>query len=298
MEQGTRSWWSRILSTTRTLFWMALVLLVAQQLCGPSRTAAARADLLDRIQQERKSRVIAMIHRQDTVSLFGVSLSSSIGIEDSEAVLRAIRLTPPDQPIDLILHTPGGLVLAAEQIAHALVERPGKVTVIVPHYAMSGGTLIALTADEILMDPNAVLGPVDPQIGDMPAASIVKLLEMKPVAQISDEMLILADVSQKARVQVATFVADVLLKHMPRERAVALAAALSEGRWTHDFPITVEAARQLGLPVSTKMPSSIYELMDLYPQSGEGRPSVMYVPLRRPVPARDTRQTTPAKPVK
>jgi len=43
------------------------------------------------------------------------------------------------------------------------------VTVFVPHYAMSGGTLIALTADEIVMDPNAVLGPVDPQIGNMPA---------------------------------------------------------------------------------------------------------------------------------
>jgi ClpP class serine protease len=208
MEKVARSSWDRLSGAARTLFWIGLALIVAQQLCGPARTAAARADLLDRLQQERKSRVIAMIHRQDTVSVFGVSLSSSIGIEDSEAVLRAIRLTPPDQPIDLILHTPGGLVLAAEQIAHALVDRPGKVTVIVPHYAMSGGTLIALTADEILMDPNAVLGPVDPQIGDMPAASIVKLLELKPVGQISDEMLVMADVAQKARVQVASFVVE------------------------------------------------------------------------------------------
>jgi ClpP class serine protease len=298
MEKATRSWWDRISTASRTVFWLALALIVLQQLCGPARTAAARADLLDRLQQERKSRVIAMIHRQDTVSLFGVSLSSSIGIEDSEAVLRAIRLTPPDQPIDLILHTPGGLVLAAEQIAHALVDRPGKVTVIVPHYAMSGGTLIALTADEILMDPHAVLGPVDPQIGDMPAASIVKLLEFKPVGQISDEMLVMADVAQKARVQVATFVAEVLLKHLPKERAAALAAALSEGRWTHDFPITVEAARQFGLPVSTNMPVTIYELMDLYPQTGEGRPSVTYVPLRRAAPARDARQGAPATPAK
>ncbi len=293
METVTRSWWDRLLGTTRTLFWLALVLIVLQQLCGPSRIAATRADLLDRLQQERKSRVIAMIHRQDTVSLFGVPVSSSIGIEDSEAVLRAIRSTPPDQPIDFILHTPGGLVLAAEQIAHALVERPGKVTVIVPHYAMSGGTLIALTADEILMDQHAVLGPVDPQIGDMPAASIVKLLQLKPPAQISDEMLILADVAQKARVQVASFVADVLLKHLPKERAVALATTLSEGRWTHDFPITIEAAKGLGLPVSTNVPPLIYELMDLYPQAGEGRPSVMYVPLRRPSPGPPSRGSTP-----
>ena len=295
METVKRSWWDRGLTAIRTLFWLGLALLVLQQLYGSSRTATARAELLDQLQVERKSRVIAMIHRQDTVSLFGVPVSSSIGIEDSEAILRAIRLTPPDQPIDLILHTPGGLVLAAEQIAHALVERPGKVTVIVPHYAMSGGTLIALTADEILMDPNAVLGPVDPQIGDMPAASIVKLLQTKPPAQISDEMLVLADVAQKARMQVATFVADVLLKHLPKERAAALATTLSEGRWTHDFPITVEAAKQLGLPISTDMPSRIYDLMDLYPQAGEGRPSVMYVPLHRPSPGPQTRQDAPPR---
>src|SRR5205809_5419115 len=150
---------------------------------------------------------------------------------------RAIRLTPPDQPIDLILHTPGGLVLAAEQIAKALVERKAKVTVFVPHYAMSGGTLIALAADEIVMDANAVLGPVDPQIGDMPAASIVKVVELKGPAKVGDEMLILADMAQKARIQVGSFVVQLLLKHKPEKDAVQLATILSEGRWTHDFPI-------------------------------------------------------------
>ena len=237
--------------------------------------------------------MIAMIHRQDTVSLFGVPVTSSIGIEDSEAVLRAIRQTPPDQPIDLVLHTPGGLVLAAEQIALALLERTGKVTVLVPHYAMSGGTLLALTADEIVMDPHAVLGPVDPQIDDLPAASIVKLLDLKPAHQISDEMLVLTDVAQKARLQVAAFVDHILLKHLPKERAAVVAAALSEGRWTHDFPITVDMARQLGLPVSTDMPPLIYDLMDLYPQSGRGRPSVLYVPLRRGAAPQDTDTDAP-----
>ena len=288
MEVARPSWWTRLFRTARTVFWIAIALIVLQQLNGPSRLAAARSAALDDFQQQRHSRVIAMIHRQDTVSLFGVPVSSSIDIEDSEAILRAIRSTPVDQPIDLILHTPGGLVLAAEQIAHALVTHQGKVTVFVPHYAMSGGTLLALTADEVVMDPNAVLGPVDPQIGDMPAASIVKLLELKPRGQIGDEMLVLADVAIKARMQVASFVAEVLLKHLPKDRALALATVLSEGRWTHDFAITVEAATALGLPVSTNMPRQVYDLMDLYPQAGEGRPSVLYVPLKRP-PADGTR---------
>ena len=224
--------WSRLFRAARAVFWMAIAVLVLLQLTEPSRLADARAAALDAFQQERHSRVIAMIHRQETVSIFGVPVSSSIDIEDSEAILRAIRSTPPEQPIDLILHTPGGLVLAAEQIAHALVERQGKVTVFVPHYAMSGGTLLALTADEVVMDPNAVLGPVDPQIGDLPAASIVKLLELKPRAQISDEMLVLADIAIKARLQVASFVAEVLLKHEPKERAIAwrMRSAKAAGR--------------------------------------------------------------------
>jgi ClpP class serine protease len=276
---------SRIGNAARSLFWIFLLLLLVMfvllQFFGSRGLQKAREDLLKSFEQDRKSRVIAMIHRQDNVSFLGVPVSSSISIEDSEAVLRAIRLTPPDQPIDLILHTPGGLVLAAEQITKALVEHKGKVTVFVPHYAMSGGTLIALAADEIVMDANAVLGPVDPQIGGMPAASIVKILGYKKPAQISDEMLILTDMAQKARVQLASFVVQVLLKHMTEKQAIRLATVLSEGRWTHDFPLPVQAWQQFGLKVSTDMPRKVYELMDLYPQGGGGRPSVIYIPMRR-----------------
>jgi ClpP class serine protease len=295
MAEGTpTSWWQRLASLAKILFWLVLIGVILQQVYGSNRPEVARATLLDRFQQERKSRVIALINRQDTVTLFGLPVSSSISIEDSEAVLRAIRLTPENQPIDVILHTPGGLVLAAEQIAKALVQRQAKVTAFVPHYAMSGGSLIALAADEIVMDPNAVLGPVDPQIGDMPAASIVKLLTLKKPEDISDEMLVMADVAAKARLQVGVFVSEVLLKHMPKERAVALATVMTDGRWTHDFPITVEMARRLGLPISTEMPRTVYDLMDLYPQGGRGRPSVLYVPLRPVMPERG--ESTPPAP--
>jgi ClpP class serine protease len=285
MDTIKPSWMSRIANTVRALFWtfllLSLVMFVVLQFFGSRGIQTAREDLLKSFQQDRKSRVIAMIHRQENVSFLGVPVSSSISIEDSEEVLRAIRFTPSNQPIDLILHTPGGLVLAAEQIAKALVEHKGKVTVFVPHYAMSGGTLIALAADEIVMDTNAVLGPVDPQIGGMPAASIVKILEYKKPAQISDEMLILADMAQKARVQVVSFVAQLLLKHLPEKKAIELATILSEGRWTHDFPLPVQAVQQFGLKVSTDMPRKVYELMDLYPQGGGSRPSVIYVPMHR-----------------
>ena len=151
----------------------------------------------------------------------------------------------------------------------------------VPHYAMSGGTLIAMAAQEIVMDRNAVLGPVDPQIGEVPAASILKAVEIKK-ERANDETLMMADMAAKARIQVASFVADLLTKRMPRKQAEALAVALSEGRWTHDFPITVQAAKGMGFPVTTDMPRVVYDLMDLYPQANAQRPSVIYVPMRGP----------------
>jgi ClpP class serine protease len=290
METSVRLWSQHLANLARAAFWLLLAIVVLLQFTGRG-VDRQRASTLGQFERERNSRVIAMIHRQEGASLLGVPVAGSISIDDSEAVLRAIRLTPPEQPIDIILHTPGGLVLAAEQIAKALVERKGKVTVFVPHYAMSGGTLIALAADEIVMDANAVLGPVDPQIGDMPAASIVKVVAIKGPRNVSDEMLVLADIAQKARVQVASFVVQVLLKQMPEKQALQIAAVLSEGRWTHDFPITVQAARLLGLKVSTEMPRTVYDLMDLYPQGGGIKPSVWYVPLRRgpAQPASDSR---------
>jgi ClpP class serine protease len=291
MEVPMRPWSQHIANLARAAFWLLLVAIILMQVFGGRGVEKSRAEMLGTFEAERKTRVIALIHRQEGGSMFGVAVPGSISIDDSEAVLRAIRLTPPDQPIDVILHTPGGLVLAAEQIAKALVARKAKVTVFVPHYAMSGGTLIALAADEVVMDPNAVLGPVDPQIGDLPAASIIKAVQLKGAQRVDDEILILADIAEKARNQVGNFVAQVLLKHMPEKQAVQVATILTEGRWTHDFPITVEMARSLGLKVSTEMPRTVYDLMDLYPQGGGLRPSVWYVPMRR-APA----QGTPGQP--
>src|ERR1051325_7780649 len=290
IQARTRIWF-KLAQTARLVFWLVLTAVVLLQVFGQrDTTQKARDNIFDQFQTERKSRVIALIHRQENQSIFGVQVSSYIDIEDSEAVLRAIRLTPDDQPIDLILHTPGGLVLAAEQIAKALVEHKGKVTVFIPHYAMSGGTLIALAAAEIVMDRNAVLGPVDPQIGDVAASSILRAVEIKKQTA-SDETLMMADMAVKARAQVASFIADILTERLLRKKAEELALVLSEGRWTHDFPMSVQAAQKLGFPVTTDMPRRVYELMDLYRQANARRPSVMYVPMRGVGPVKSATET-------
>lgn len=260
------------------LFWLFIILSSAQPLLRQRMLETARRRALARLEKERGSRVILMIHRQETMRLLGFPLARYIDVHDSEEVLRAIHMTDPDVPIDLVLHTPGGLVLAAVQIARALRDHPGKVTVFVPHHAMSGGTLISLAADEIVMAPHAVLGPVDPQLGKFPAASVLRAVERKPVEHVDDETLILADVSRKAIEQVRAAATELLTRHMPEERARELAGRLAEGHWTHDYPISADEARSLGLPVSTDMPKIVYDLMMLYPQPVHAQPTVEYLP--------------------
>ncbi len=236
---------------------------------------------IERIERQRGSRVIVLVHRQETMGLLGFPIMRYIDVTDSEAVLRAIELTDPELPIDLVLHTPGGLVLAALQIARALRKHPGGTRVIVPHYAMSGGTLIALAADEIIMSPHAVLGPVDPQVGQYPAASLLAVVQQKAPNEIDDQTLILADVARKAAQQLQEAVYELLEGRYPQDQARQLARTLSEGRWTHDFPITYEKARELGLKVRCDIPKEFLWLMALYPQPVRHHPSVEYVPIPR-----------------
>ena len=261
------------------LLWILVVIALLVPFIRQKMIESARIRLMRALEAKHSSRVIALIHRQESMSFLGFRLARYIDIQDSEQVLRAIKLTDPSLPIDLILHTPGGLELATEQIANALARREGKVTVFVPHYAMSGGTLLALVADEIVMDENAVLGPVDPQIGQYPAVSILNVVKTKDINKIDDETLILADIAHKAVDQVKDTVRRLACCVYTQEEAARLSDELASGRWTHDYPITVEEAKALGLKVTTEMPDEIYHLMNLYPQAAQRRPSVAYIPM-------------------
>jgi len=262
------------------LLWIFFLLSTLMPILRHRLLEMSRQRLMRKIEQKHNSRLITLIHRQEILSFLGIAFSRYIDIEDSEEVLRAIRLTPDDMPIDIILHTPGGLVLAADQIAHALIRHKAQVTVFIPHYAMSGGTMIALAADEIIMDENAVLGPIDPQVGKYPAASIIEVTKIKDVNETDDETLILADMAKKARAQVRETIVEILVGNdMAQEQAEKIAEALSCGQWTHDYPIGLEEARKLGMPVKEGLPKEIYSLMSLYPQAGGRRPSVQYIPV-------------------
>ena len=261
--------------------WLFFMLSALQPVLKQRFLEASRQRLIAKIERQRNSRVIVLVHRQETMSLLGFPVYRYIDVNDSEEVLRAIHLTDPTVPLDIILHTPGGLVLAALQIARAIHKHKGKVTAFVPHYAMSGGSLIAMAASEIVMSEYAVLGPVDPQLGQYPAASILKAVARKPVADVDDQTLILADQAEKAVSQVRESVQELLADKCPREKAAELARLLSEGTWTHDHPITFETAKSFGLPVRSDIPADFLDLMTLYPQPVRRQPTVEYLPGHR-----------------
>ena len=257
------------------------ILLVLQPALARWLLARSRRGALARLSQQRDATVITLIHRQETVSFLGIPLMRHIDIDDAESVLQAIRETPSGRAIEIVLHTPGGLVLAARQIASALADHDGKITAVVPHYAMSGGTMIALAADEILVDAHAALGPIDPQINQYPASSIVAVAD-RPGPH-TDETLILADISRKAIHQVQVFAEQLLQERMEPAQAREVARILATGLWTHDHPLMPRDLEGLRLPVKVGVPEEERQLLRLYPQPRGRQVGVDYFP-GRPAP--------------
>ena len=277
-----------VLDTLLNNIWVILfILLFFVPMAQKNLLQMERKRLLARLGKKRGSQVITLIHRQETISFLGLPISRYIDIDDSEQVLRAIRTAPKEVPLDIILHTPGGLALAATQIAMALKAHPSRKAVIVPHFAMSGGTLIALAADEIIMDPHAALGPVDPQLGDQttvyPATSLLKAVQKKCVDEIDDKTLVFAEEAEKAVKQMNDLVRKIMVDRCGGDKIEKIIEDFVSGKFTHDRPFMAEDVKELlGGCVSTDVPEEVYELMKLYRMEiGGRRPGVENVPLSR-----------------
>lgn len=212
--------------------------------------------LIDQIEASHGSRVISIVHRETTENFF-------LSLNDLEDVLTALQNTGPNQPLDIILHTRGGLSLAGMQISRALKAHKGKKTAYVPYYAMSAGTLIALGCDEVVMAPHACLGPIDPQYG-LPAVSIAKVADLKPVETISDDFLVFVDMSKKALAEAREHACELMQGTYSHDGSCMISDALVSGRWTHGNPITATAAQELGLKVRLGVPQAVTDLVRVY----------------------------------
>ena len=221
---------------------------------------ARRAQLIHELEQERGTRVLQLIHRKEPWS--ADDEEPEIVLEDSETILQQIRETPRDKPIDFIVHTEGGLAFAADLIAMALRYHPGKVTVMVPFYALSDGTLIALAADEIMMEKTSILAPVEPLIDDMPANWIMAIMKRKPIETISDRTILFAEAARMETENQKELVKWLLIDKMSEQQATQVADFLAGGYMASSTPITLDVARAINLNVVEGVPGRVMQLFE------------------------------------
>jgi ClpP class serine protease len=231
---------------------------------GGSGQAELRAQLIAKLEQARGTRVLAIVNRDERRTMPMRLGREHIELDTAEQLLSVIRGIKPDQPVDIVLHTPGGEVTAALQIANALKAHRGRKTAFIPYYAFSAGTLIALTTDEIVMGPQAVLGPIDPQIRGIPAASLLRLRAEKSVDHIDDVFLVLADHAEKSLDEARSHACDLVNDAHKPSGTCALTDDLVSGVRTHGYPITVAEAKARGINVTTHIPDTVFALVDAY----------------------------------
>lgn len=124
---------------------------------------------LEQLSQERKAQLKRISESRDRdVLVFAADLGKgnapiSIGYADLIPITDQLD-NLHGKKIDLILETPGGAGEVAEDIIRLLRGRYDELAVIVPGYAKSAGTIMAMAADEILMGPASALGPIDAQL--------------------------------------------------------------------------------------------------------------------------------------
>lgn len=100
--------------------------------------------------------------------------NSDINDTDIQGFMSAMCGLDYNKGLDLILHTPGGSPTASESIVNYLRSKFSDIRVIVPQLAMSAGTMIACSSNQIVMGQHSSLGPVDPQINGVPAYNIIQ----------------------------------------------------------------------------------------------------------------------------
>lgn len=146
----------------------------------------------------------------------------SINDNDMNGIMNAVSGLDKKKGLDLILHTPGGVVTATESIVNYLRKIfDCDIRVIVPHMAMSAGTMIACASKEIIMGKESSLGPIDPQYRGVPAQGVLLEFEraIKETQQDPSRALIWREIIQQYR---PTFIGEC-------DNAVSLAHELVGG---------------------------------------------------------------------
>lgn len=171
-------------------------------------------------------------------------------LREFQVQLRQVR-----GPVDIVIHCYGGLISAVNSMVQAIRSYPGVVTAYVPYFAFSGGTMLALASRKIVMGDTALLGPVDPQLGGVPASTLMELQRRKSADAIDDKSHLLAIEAEKYHRESVELVKSLGVSKEALE-------VLTRGDITHGAGINYARARELSLPVAKGMPATYYQLVE------------------------------------
>jgi hypothetical protein len=171
------------------------------------------------------------------------------------------------------------------QIARAIKAHKGRKTVFVPYFSMSAGTIVSLAADEIVMSPHAVLGPIDAQVPVVvmgmyflyvPTRAVLSVVEAKPKTRIGDDLLEAAIDCKRDIIEHHRNAMELMAGTYSSSAANKIAHRLNDGELTHGYPLTLSGARQLGLKVSGAMPAEAIDIVRAFRRSEFGQRSVLF----------------------
>lgn len=186
----------------------------------------------------------------------------------------------PDK-LYLLIETRGGSGASAYTIARTLRKRFKDIKTFVPHQALSAGTLIAVASDEIIMDISSNLGPFDAQVA-LPDYGVISASRLKRGLTLAEKYYqkrgvlnskefvrekidpVLYGLLEEAQRTGETYLKEILtLAHYPKKRAATIARKLVWEFPSHEFPITLERAKRLGLrAVSSEKYPQLWEIMN------------------------------------
>ena len=191
--------------------------------------------------------------------------------EDKNGFMMATHGMVKQNGLDLILHTPGGSIAAAESIVDYLKRMFGKnIRAIIPQIAMSAGTMIACSCKKIIMGTHSNLGPIDPQLNGIPAAGVIEEFRkaLDEIKKDPDAMMVWQYILRQyppsflgqcengvkwASAFVAAELRSNMLSGRPDAEALAddIVAKLTDfsGNKSHDRHIHYDECRDMGLEV-------------------------------------------------
>jgi len=214
---------------------------------------------LKKISKMTGNNILMIKHTEQ--GLFSLSMIDETALRKISYILNKFE----GKPFDLILHTPGGDVFATLAISRLLHQYPGKIRAIIPLYAMSGGSLLALTCDELLMTRNASIGPIDPQIGSWfkfgSAKAWDKIVKFKG-RKAEDQSISFAMMGKQYTKTLKSHILKVLGFSLSKNQKEKLADYLTKGDIEHAYALTPLDLERFGLKISIIQDKKLLKILE------------------------------------